>query len=667
MNAAEWLSDSAKGIARTVRPAQVQMATLVEKTLQEKGIALIEAGTGTGKSFGYLVPALLSGKRVVVSTAKKALQRQLRDNDLPFLFEKLAVPRSYASLKGKNNYVCAMRYFDFKESDHVHRFGFDEVEQFSAWIRSVECSGELDDFKGDVPFASHVRVSECVSRLCEYADDCSYRAAKAEAMKARIVVVNHALLAFDLYMGGGKIIGPYDALVIDEAHQAAKYFREAYTCRIHNKQPEALRKLLQDTEIVLPETLEARVHAFLSVLPQGGLVRPHTTIVEKTMALAHDLERLKRQFMAIGVWSEPGDNKSEEEDEASGRSARELARLRAAVTVTQRMLQACAVCAKKLDTQFDGNGEEIAGPQDYVSFVETKTLRNEPHLEFVATPIEIGPFVGPQLRKIDSVIATSATLSTSGNFNYVLRDLGIRPEQVKASVILPQPFDYAANSRLFVSNAVVEYKRDTKQDYWWKCADIMHELLSASKGGAFILCASREDMVMFYDHLSGYKGRTYELNAQGSNVDSLIEWFKAKSNRVAIGLKSIWEGVDIPGLQLRLVIIPRLPFPSPEDPVFTARKSRWITRRVEKGADQREAEIGAWQQYDLQETIMDFKQGAGRLIRRETDMGIVAVLDSRAYGSNKRYGHTVRNSLPHPTTYDLDSTKKFLALLSTKV
>jgi ATP-dependent DNA helicase DinG len=175
MSAAEWLSDSAKGIACTVRPAQVEMATLVEKVLQDKGIAMIEAGTGTGKSFGYLVPAILSGKRVVVSTAKKALQKQLRDEDLPFLLGRLPSKAQFASLKGKSNYVCMMRAREFATGRPPTALTSCRFPAFSQWI-AQDNFAELDDFTGEVDFANHVRVNECIGTVCDFYRNCGYQA-----------------------------------------------------------------------------------------------------------------------------------------------------------------------------------------------------------------------------------------------------------------------------------------------------------------------------------------------------------------------------------------------------------------------------------------------------------------------------------------------------------
>jgi ATP-dependent DNA helicase DinG len=662
MKAAEWLSSAEYGIAKTVRPAQVRMAGLVEKVLEEKGFAMIEAGTGTGKSFGYLIPAILSGKRVIVSTAKKALQRQLAQSDLPFLASKLNSELTYASLKGKNNYVCRLRLGDFTQSDQAAKY-LRVLRDFSDWAFN-DGVGDLDSYAEELDFDYAVRVTECAGRYCDHFESCGYRSLKRAAKTANILVVNHALLAFDLAMGGGKVLGAYDAIVVDEAHQASKYFREAYTCRIQSRQAETLRRLLKDTDLSVPETLEWKLNQFMQALPERGRVTPQGLVVDRALEVYRDLGVMKQQMIAEGVWSQ----ENEDEDlQAEMRDPRTFSRMRSAATLTQRMLKACEVCVDKLELKLDDNGEEVLRAEDYVTFVEVQRVRNEVHKEFVATPIEIGPLLAPALKGVGTAIFTSATLSTGGNFDYVCREFGLKSEAVTVKEALPHVFNYRTNSCLFVSDQVTAYSRDAKYLYWDEGADVMHELLTASKGGAFILCASYEDMDQFYARLQAKGSTDYRLRHQAGNVDAFVAWFKEDPQSVALGVKSIWEGIDVPGIGLRLVIIPRLPFPNPEDPVFTARKAKYVAARVRRGSDAKKAELEAWQHYDLQETIMDFKQGAGRLIRRETDRGVVAVLDSRVYRNNKRYSATIRTAIPHPSTEDYAATLKVLRALASKI
>jgi len=219
MASVEWLSNPAAGIARSVRPGQVTMARIVEETLlREQGqIVFLEAGTGTGKSFAYLIPALLSGKRVVISTAKKALQNQLVEKDLPFLCGKIK-ETSYALLKGKNNYACTLRFKELVTNDAYKRLPQYERTMVEEWMET-SVYNDLSELIPPFTLDGQIRVAECVRKSCPHAENaCGYVDARDKALGAQIVVVNHALLAYDLSLGGGKILGKYDALVIDDVH-----------------------------------------------------------------------------------------------------------------------------------------------------------------------------------------------------------------------------------------------------------------------------------------------------------------------------------------------------------------------------------------------------------------------------------------------------------------
>jgi ATP-dependent DNA helicase DinG len=656
MSIEHWLGDPSAGVIKGVRPAQIRMAKIIESVLHDGGIAMIEAGTGTGKSLAALVPAIESGKRIIISTAKKALQRQMRDIDLPRLHQRMP-SFSSATLKGKSNYACQLRFDEFKERG-ASRYPLKVLNDFSQWLHS-DPTGEFADYETSVEFEGAVRVTECVSRQCRHATGCGYRKAKSLAEDAKIIVVNHALLAYDIALGGGgKVLGQYDALIIDEAHQAAQYFREALTCRIDTQQPEQLTRLLADTDIVVPPELLPAVTDFIAKLPRQGIVGKDDATVGRALRVQRFLFELKEQFRREGVWSQI----TEEAGEGT-RSAKDLNRFRAAAVLTQRMLRACEVCVDKLDTEFDENQQEIVTPDSYVPYVTQKPFRDTTLKEFVVAPVEVGPFVSKALKSLHGVVFTSATLATSNNFNFLCREMGLKAEEVAYKEILPHAFNYRRNSCLYITSSVPEYKRDTASQFWRVANAEMDDLLTASKGGAFILCASNADVALVYDTLMAYGDRPYRLRVQDGNIDALVAWFKMDPTSVAVGTKSLWEGVDVPGLGLRLVIIPRLPFPPPDDPVFQRKKQRYVERSMAKGNTANAAEVNAWRLYDLQTAMIDLKQGAGRLIRHETDKGVVAVLDRRMYGSTKGYSGELRQSLPHPPSHDLAGVCALLTTL----
>lgn len=657
MTIAKWLGDPAAGIVKGVRPAQLRMAEIIETVLRDGGVALIEAGTGTGKSLAALVPAIESGKRVIISTAKKALQRQMRDVDIPRLREKLP-PFTAATLKGKSNYACMLRVAQLRENGGG-RFQLPVLNDFATWLQISGESGEFADYREQVPFEGAVRVTECIARQCQYASDCGYRKAKARAESASIVVVNHALLAYDIALGGGgRVLGDYDALIIDEAHQAPQYFREALTCRIDAQQGEYLSRMLEDTNIRMPHELGPAIVNFIAALPRQGIVAKDDHVVNLALRVQRFLFELKEQFRHEGVWSQVNEAALD-----SRRSASELNRLRAAAVLTQRMLRACEVCVEKLDTVFDDESREVVTPDSYVPYVNWKQHQGTPAKEFVVAPVEVGPFVSKALKAVRSVVYTSATLATSNNFGFICREIGMKPEDVEFKEILPHTFNYARNSCLYISGSIPEYKAREPDSFWFEAMREADDLLTASKGGAFILCPSNSDVRLVYERLCSLGDRPYRVRAQSGNVEGLVEWFKLDPTSVAIGTKSLWEGVDVPGLGLRLVIIPRLPFPPPDDPVFQRKKSKYVERSVAKGAVANTAEINAWRLYDLQSAIIDLKQGAGRLIRHEGDKGVVAVLDRRMYGTVKGYSRDLRGSLPHPVSNDLPAVLGLLKVL----
>lgn len=655
--AKDWLSDTSLGIAKVIRPSQIEMAERVENIFANKGVAFIEAGTGTGKSFAYLIPAILSGQRIVISTAKKTLQTQIFQKDLPFLTSKVKFENTvspYSLLKGKSNYACKLRFAEFMESEARYQFQEHQINAFSSWLEDSNFA-DFALYGEPVEFESMVRVTECVKTHCPYLDSCKYRENKKQAGKAKILVVNHALLACDLARGVGQVLGPYDALVIDEAHQAPKYFREAFSHRLQTRQPDILAKMLDGSGIEITSTLRAVYAEIFKNLPSEGEFTLDTKSERLFTALKDEYEKLKRRFQEAGLLAEDNDgiiyeDREEKAENADPGSARKRSKYVSASSLVNNLIKMTSIIL----------GEEQTGiTTDYISYVESR--KEDPDL--ITTPIEVGELVAPALVHIGKVVVTSATLATSDNFNYASRQFGIGSSIIKEKAILPSTFDYKNKSALYLSSTAPDPSLP-KSEYIPKMAAEIDELLVASRGGAFVLCASNEDMNGFYEFLSMRDRSEYTMLRQTGNVDQMLSWFKDTPNSVLIGVKTLWEGIDVPGLGLRLVIIPRIPFPNRNDVVLGKQKQIHVDNLIEQGMNDRAADIQAWSDLDLQEAIMDLKQGAGRLIRAETDKGIVACLDKRMSGNTKKYSGKLRTSLPQPPTYDKPLVLKYLTILA---
>lgn len=668
MAAADWLSDPKHGIARVVRPGQVAMTKLVEEILtsEKGGIAFLEAGTGTGKSFAYSIPSILSGKRVVISTAKKALQNQLVEKDLPFLTGKIQ-PASFSLLKGKNNYGCSLRFDELRETDAYKRLPIFEQNAFADWMKDSKFN-DLSEFTPPFSLESLVRVSECVRKSCPHAETvCGYVKARDTAMNSQIVVVNHALLAYDLSVGGGKILGPYDALVIDEGHQAPKYFREAFSLKLHHKHPEAIKRLFDGTEFETHELLDRIYNAiFTNVAPRSEKLSLNDALRHAFEDLYTELDKTYRKLKAKGLLDE-----DEGQQDSASVVAAARAKLKSGATLIDKSRKLAQIV---LGTNVvrDEEGQIIEGDEtDYLCYVEKRGRGEVP--EIVVTPVEVGPLIAPSLIGVGRVIVTSATLATPSGMDYMAREYGLSPSQISVKQVLPSPFDYKSRSTAYIS-ATAPDPSGRGDDYYTSMSSEIHELLVASKGGAFVLCASYDDMNKLSDGcreiLRGQpKGASapYLVGIQVGAPEPLLDWFKNTPRAVLFAVKTFWEGVDLPGLGLRLVVIPRLPFPNAGDVVLQARKKLMIERLVDgAGYEEKRASMTSWDAFDFQEAMMDLKQGAGRLIRSETDMGVVALLDKRAYANTKGYSGKVRGSLPMPFTYEKEKVLPFLEKLSIK-
>ena len=644
-----WLEDPTLGIVKHVRPSQVAMSKRVAQIAEEGGFAFLEAATGVGKSFSYLTRAIdhavANDKRVVVSTAAKTLQDQLFTKDLPYLSEKMR-PVKFAVLKGKSNYLCKLRTEQSiaDQGDaivHLPIYG-----KFSEWAAESP-TGDLSTFPDEIPFEYLVNIEECVWKNCTYAPTCGYLAAKKAAEKAQILVVNHHLLAYDLQAGGKKMLGDYDMLIIDEGHKLPEAVRSAWESKLSLGTPKRLEKLLAKANFdgvqgvsEINGIFNDLFHALAAHPPGEWNAREHE------VKLIRDAQKWMSFVRKLTV----GERKVSEDDDADDRKDLRKAALTSFFDRVSKTYDAL------LETDDEGNSP-------FLSIIEDSYFQGRPQRELVAKPVEVGPLLFPALQNIGKVVVTSATLSVGGRFGYTFNEYGLAEKQVKVAEQFESNFNYKTGGILYIPpNAPLFDYSNRERDLDLQCVEIEH-LVKESRGGAFILCASRSDMTHFYSYLArNLDPNETPVAQQGRSIDQDIAWFKATKGATLIGMKSLWEGVDVQGFGLRLVVIPRVPFPNRGDALLAARKRLFIERCLSNGMDQKGAELKAFNEFDVMMAGTDIAQGVGRLIRSESDKGVVAILDGRMHMGAKKYSGVLRSCIPHAFTNNKALVHKFLGM-----
>jgi ATP-dependent DNA helicase DinG len=642
----DFLLHGRNGLVREVRPGQVKMGRLTETVLNNRDFALIEGPVGIGKSFAYTIPAILSGKRIVISTAKKQLQHQLAQKDLPFLGDRLEKAITVAMLKGKSNYACAMK---------AQSLPPEHAQPFNAWLKQSK-SQDLSDWPGKKPFYwADVTAEDCVGgRRCRFADQCGYWSSKKQLKTAQIVVANHHVVAWDLKFGPKKILGPYDALIIDEAHQAVSAFRGAYTQQVG---PYLLKRLTRlddqcglDSSKYLKPLGDVWDAMFKKLAKLDGEIpaNPFEDMGLEALTLLGKLRNAIKQEMTDngGGVSEDEGTEPDDDPEISARSQQDLeylARLEMYEKAVKRPMDALSA---------------IEEPGDNTVVYITTTEKQTKYVN--AAPVDIGPMVGPKLQMLDTVIVTSATMSIAGSFRDIRSQLGLslsvrehdedgeetgREKKVE-ELVLETPFDYSRQALLYTPyNMPQPVSGSSNPDYppsqervayiealARECAN----LIRASDGNAFVLFTATSDMRDVRNALLDHD-LTNPLLMQEDDAESTFKQFMATPRSVVLGLKSFWEGVDVQGDKLRLVVITKLPFPQVKDPVIQARSRAVKRAALARGMNEATAETTVFKDVSIPLMLTDLRQGAGRLIRSRTDKGVLAILDPRIWtGSGKK-------------------------------
>jgi ATP-dependent DNA helicase DinG len=611
----------------TPRRSQLAMAQRVALALENRAPLVVEAGTGTGKTFAYLVPALLSGKRVLISTGTRTLQDQLFNKDLPLVAGAIGVPARVALLKGRSNYLCTYR---LRQSGAQRSLAgtrdrtLARIERWAGVTRSGDLA-EVPDLGDAHPLWPQVTSTRdnCLGARCPDVGRCHVMDARRKAIESDIVIVNHHLLLADLALkedGFGDLLGTADAVILDEAHQIPDLATQFFGTRFGSRQVELLvRDARQElVQVRAPASSAATelgaVEKHLAVLAEifRGTQRPNWLAADTPLAdAAHDLSQALRELTtALNEQSrEPG--------------------------VAQ-----CSTRATELAVRLD----EITQADDNEGARSVELTQRGFTLSLL--PFDVAERFSRLAGGTRAAwVFTSATLSVGEDFTHFTSRLGLDDAETLA---IPSPFDFESQSLLYLPAQLPDPSAPAHTN---AVIDVAVPLIEASAGGAFILFTSHRALQRAAQLL---RDRWTELGdfpllVQGEAPrEQLLRRFRESGNAVLLGAASFWEGVDVKGDALRLVIIEKLPFSSPDDALTKAR----IEHLKANGGN-------AFREFQLPEAALTLKQGVGRLIRSETDRGVVVICDPRLI--DKPYGRVFRASLPPmPVTRAAVDAEKFL-------
>ncbi|OQW69208.1 MAG: helicase [Proteobacteria bacterium ST_bin12] len=610
------LAESIAGYSE--RPQQLEMALAIEAAIKDNKQLVAEAGTGTGKTFAYLVPALLSGGKVIISTGTKTLQDQLFNRDLPNVRDALKVPVTVAMLKGRSNYVC---HYHLEAATQSGRFASREDAKYVHLIKNFAENSKTGDKSEltEVPENATIWLNvtstrdNCLGQDCNFYKECFVMEARKKALAADVVVVNHHLFFADVMLrdeGVAELLPSANTVIFDEAHQlpevAGLFFGEdistSQLVELCRDSTAAHLTLAKDC-VALGESIpivEKACKDFRLVFQYEGSRMP----VQKALAL--------KNFEAAFI------------DMQTALS--QLTKVLESQAARDPMLEKCWQRGEALKQQL--NAWFKAENNNLVRWVEVFTQSVQLH----ATPLSVADGFSKQLNAQPRAwIFTSATLAVKSDFSHYIAQMGLHAAETG---FWESPFDYGNQALLYAPPNMPDPNNSA---YAAAVAAVSLPVIQASLGRAFVLCTSLKAMREVHALLKeafATAGMEYPLLMQGESTRTeLLDRFRAHGNAVLVGSQSFWEGVDVRGEALSVVIIDKLPFAPPDDPVLSAR----IDKMNQEGKN-------AFMEYQLPYSVITLKQGAGRLIRDETDRGVLVICDPRLI--TKPYGKRIWQSLP---------------------
>lgn len=627
------------------RDGQQQMAEAVAATLAEgsarddgrASVLLVEAETGIGKTLAYLVPALLSGQRVVISTATINLQDQILKKEIPLLERVLGMDIPALCMKGRQNYLCHYRWFQHRSNPQTSLLANREEEKIEQWLAKTESGdrAELSWLPDRSPLWPRISAqsNQCLGSDCPEFSLCFVGRLRKQAGSARLLIVNHHLFFSDLALrqaGFGEILPRYQSVIFDEAHHlenvATNFFGRHFS---HYQLLDLLGDLERQGETELPPAdfdrllgygrgLKQRLENFAALFPaQRGryplaplLGRNDGGLREAVDNLVNGLEQLEERCAGLAMRGE----------------------------IWKLFADRAADLQKNL-LHITGSGQAESG--DYVHWYE----RRERTVSLSSTPVKIADELEDCLySSVQSCIMTSATLTTGGDFKYMRERLGI--DETSKTLCLQSPFDYKGRTLLYVPEQ--GFPEASAAGYSDMLNNRIYELLKISRGRALVLFTSLRAMDMVANFLESRL--SYPVLVQGTaSRHALLEQFRETNDSVLLAVASFWEGVDVPGESLSCVLIDKLPFEVPSDPVIQARM-----KAIEEDGGK------PFFQFQVPRAILTLRQGVGRLMRSTSDRGVIGIMDIRLY--SKGYGRMFRASLPpSPVVRTLEEVKAFFA------